>query len=167
MALFQQLEQLTAIRIPCCLCLTTDTMISSSLHMFVDASEKAYGAVVYLRSHYESGVTSIRLISAKSKVAPLKAISIPRLELMSAVVGLRLTVPLANLLEIDVSEVTYWCDSMNVLGWIRNQSRKFQPFVANRVGELQSYSNPQQWRPCSIRGKPCGFDRKRNKYRYL
>ena len=61
-------------------------------------------------------------------------------------IGLKLTIPIAKQLEIDVNELTYWCDSMNVLGWIRNQSRKFKPFVANQIGELQSHSNPQQWR---------------------
>ena len=79
-------------------------------------------------------------------MAPLKAISVPRLELIGAVIGLKLTIPIAKQLEFDVNEVSYWCDSMIVLGWIRNQSRKFKPFVANRIGELQSHSNPQQWR---------------------
>ena len=63
---------------------------------------------------------------------------------MGAVAGLKLTILIAKQLEIDFDEVTYLCDSMNVLGWIRKQSRKFKPLVANQIWELQSHSNPQQ-----------------------
>ena len=52
---------------------------------------------------------------------------------MGAVAGLKLTILIAKQLEIDFDEVTYLCDSMNVLGWIRKQSRKFKPFVANQI----------------------------------
>ena len=104
---FQQLEMLSTIRIPRCLRVPGTTVVSSSLHTFVNASEKAYGAVVYLRSVYENEMKSTRLVTAKSKVAPLKAISIPRLELMSAVLGLRLTIPITSILEIDAAQVFY------------------------------------------------------------
>ena len=81
-AWFQQLEGLNTIQIPCSLCLSAESMVSLTLHTFVDASEKAYGAVVYFRSVYEDGTILIRLVSANSKVAPLKAIYVPPLELM-------------------------------------------------------------------------------------
>ena len=64
---------------------------------------------------------------------------------MSTVLALRLTIPITSILEIDAAQVFYWSDSMNVLGWIRNQSRNFKLFVANQVGETQTASNPQQW----------------------
>ncbi len=148
-AWFQQLQQLNTPRIPRCLILPTNTVVSSSLHTFVDASEKAYGAVVYVKTLYDSGMKSVHLVAAKSKVALLKTISILRLELMNAIVGLGLTIPITSLLDVEPSHVFYWSDSMNVLGWIRNQCRNFKPFVPNRVGEIQAASIPQQWRHVS------------------
>ena len=62
----------------------------STIHTFTDASEKAYAAAVYIRNEFSDGGVTIRLIAAKSRLAPLKAMSIPRLELIGALVGLRL-----------------------------------------------------------------------------
>ena len=68
----------------------------------------------------------------------LKTVSIPRLELMDALIGLRLEVPSSN--------VTYWVDSLNVGYWIRGQSREYKPFIAHRVAEIHEKFNPNQWR---------------------
>ena len=110
--------------------------------MFNDASEKAYESVIYQRSIYKSGTISINLVMSKSKVAPLQATSIPRLELLSAVLGLRLARKLVNAFQLSMDVVTFWCDSMNVLRWIRRRSRRFKQFVANRIGEIQSITSP-------------------------
>ena len=67
--------------------------MSQTLHTFVDASQDTYGAAVYSRATYKSGAVSIRFVAAKSRVAPLAATSIPRLELMATVVGLRMADP--------------------------------------------------------------------------
>ena len=74
------------------------------------------------------------------------ATSIPRLELMAAVVGLRLTTRINEVLELPMSSCCFWSDSLNVLWWIRGRSREFKPFVANRVGEIQTSTSPDQWR---------------------
>ena len=65
---------------------------------------------------------------------------------MGAVVGVRLVDRIAGVLEIPVSCSTFWSDSVNVLWWIRGRSREFKPFVANRVGEIQGITGPDQWR---------------------
>ena len=77
-----------------------------------------------------------------------------RLELMGAVIGVRLALRIAEVLEIKISDAIFWSDSMNTLWWIRGRSREFKPFVANRVGEIQSCTNPEQWRYISTDHNP-------------
>ena len=123
--------------------MVADTM---SLHTFVDASESAYGAVVYARCQYEDGSVSTNIVAAKTRVSPNITASIPRLELMGAVVGVRLNTRIAEVLGIQMTKSTFWCDSVNVLWWVRGRSRNFKPFVAHRVGEIQTQTDPNQWR---------------------
>jgi len=73
---------------------------------------------------------------------------------MAAVHGVQLVSEIVKTLEIDIKMVTFWSDSMNVLCWIRNNSRIFKPFVANRVGEIQSSTNPCQWRHIASESNP-------------
>ena len=89
---FCELEELPTIKVLRCLRFgPEEVVLSDTLHTFVDASQDAYGAVVYLTVTYESGSLSSRLVAAKTRVAPLVATSILRLELMAAILGLRLT----------------------------------------------------------------------------
>ena len=121
-------------------------MLSQTLHTFVDASQDAYGAVVYSRATYKSGAVSIRFVAAKSRVAPLAATSIPRLELMATVLGSRMAGSTSRVLNTSLDQATFWSDSMNVLWWTRGKSRSFKPFVANCAGEIQTVTDPRQWR---------------------
>jgi hypothetical protein len=114
------------------------------LHTFSDASKDAYAAVSYLVSEYSDRPTTSRLVASKSRVVPLKAVTIPRLELMGAVLANRLSTNILG--TMNVNGATYWTDSTNVLYWLHNQSRIFKPFVANRVAEIQRHSNPAEWR---------------------
>ena len=116
------------------------------MHTFVDASQEAYGVACYVGHLYLDGTVSCCLVASKSRVAPLQAVSIPRLELMAAVAGLRLGEMVGQVLGIARNEWVFWSDSMDILYWIRGQSRKLKPFVANRVGEIQTLTNPEQWR---------------------
>ena len=65
---------------------------------------------------------------------------------MAAVIGVRLTSKISTVLKILKCRALFWSDSMNVLLWIRGRSRQFKPFVANRVGEIQRSTDPEQWR---------------------
>ena len=143
---FGELPLLEEIKIPRCLKDTSREENSISLHTFSDASEKAYAAAVYSRHKFEDGSVTTRLIASKTRLAPLKTVSIPRLELMGALSGVRLADQVCSALEIPSSNVTYWVDSLNVGYWIRGQSREYKPFVAHRVGEIHEKSNPNQWR---------------------
>ena len=153
-AWFGELERLRQIQIPRCFGVDKKTACTMSLHTFVDASENAYGAVVYARSTYEDGSVSSRIVAAKTRVSPITATSIPRLELMGAIVGVRLTTRIADVLELPIGSASFWFDSLNVLWWIRGRSREFKPFIANRVGEIQTYTRPDQWRYVSTGQNP-------------
>ena len=141
---FQQLGSLGSLCVPRCLRWAMK-VITRKIITFADASIQAYGAVVYLLCGYEDGTVSCRLIASKSKVAPLKTITVPRLELMGAILGLRLTQNICRVLQMPVQSVLFFSDSKDVLWWIRGRGRDFRSFVANRVGEIQMVTEPCQW----------------------
>ena len=151
---FKELPHIAAIKIHRCLQpLKISDVQEIRLHTFTDASQDAYAAVVYLVSSTKYHVER-RIVASKTKVAPLKAMSIPRLELMGAVLGLRLALSIAAALELETEKLIFWSDSQNVLYWIRGHSRRFKPFIANRVGEVQLRTNPQQWRYVPTKSNP-------------
>ena len=108
------------------------------LHMFCDASEKAFAAVGYLKCTNPDGV---QIFFIKSRVSPLRPMSIPRLELQAAVLGCRLAETIIESHEIDITNTYFWTDSRTVLCWIRSDARKFKQFVAFRVGEILESTN--------------------------
>ena len=99
---FQESSDLQRIRIPRCLKDRHSRAVS-------DASETAYATAVYSRHEYDDGTITTRLIASKIRLAPLKAVSIPRVEFMGAMIGLRLTK------QIPIQQATFWVDSMNVI----------------------------------------------------
>ena len=151
---FSELPALSTVTVPRCLRQGNDAPTATTLHVFTDASEQAYGAVGYLRHEYPNGSVSCRIVSSKVRVAPLTATSIPRLELMGAVIGLRIAEATARALEVPLQEVHFWTDSQNVLGRIRNASRHFKPFVANRVGEIHRVTELSQWQHVATKSNP-------------
>ena len=121
---FEELSELPRLSVP--RYLRTELGVKKiTLHTFTDASQQAYGAATYSRHLYEDGSVTCRLVASKSRVAPLQAVSIPRLELMAAVVGLRLAEAVGNILSLPKHEWLFWSDSVDVLYWIRGCSRKF------------------------------------------
>ncbi|XP_074637789.1 uncharacterized protein LOC141896447 [Acropora palmata] len=98
-----------------------------------------------MRCEYHNAAITSHLIAAKSKVAPLTPMTVPRLELMGAILGLRLTQSLLTVLEAPMQSVTFYSDSTDVLWWIRGRGKDFRPFVANRICEIQMFTEPSQW----------------------
>jgi len=124
------------------------------LHHFSDASQTGYGAVSYIRLIDTNKNIHCSFVMGKSRVAPLKTVSIPRLELSAAVVSIKLN-SIVNLeLEYPIDSTTYWTDSTSVLKYIRNQSRRFQTFIANRVATIQDSSESSQWKYVSTTTNP-------------
>ena len=95
---------------------------------------------------YEDGEITVQFVAAKAKVAPTKATSIPRSELMAVVLGLRLSRKVSELLEVPFENCTLWTDSENVICCIQGQSRRYKTFAGNRISEIHQKSNPRQWR---------------------
>ncbi|XP_062541539.1 uncharacterized protein LOC134209558 [Armigeres subalbatus] len=115
-------------------------------HLFVDASEAAYSAVVYFRIIDMEGNPRCSLVTAKTKVAPLKYVSIPRLELMAAVLGARLLLFVEENHTIPIKQRFCWSDSNTVLAWLRSEHRRYKQFVACRVGEVLELTKENEWR---------------------
>ena len=114
------------------------------LHCFSDASEYAYGAAVYCRYVVE-GTAVVSLLMAKSRVAPLKLVSIPRLELTAALVSCKLQKFVVEELDRQPDEIHFWTDSTTVLRYLENRSARYKTFVAHRVLAVQQMSEVKQW----------------------
>ena len=121
-------------------------MTDQSFHVVSNVSEDAYAAIIYERNVYEDGSVSMSFIASKSKVLPLNAHSTSRLELVGAILEMHLCQVVSNVLGDHVMKKSvFWCDSMNVLFWMKNPSGKFKSFVANRIGEIHTVTEPTQW----------------------
>ena len=147
MTLREQLPSLNELALPRCL-LSPGKNQSFQLHLFTDASESAYAAAVYSRFVDENGVVTTRLLASKSRVAPVKQISLPRLELCAAHLGCKLIKIIEELLHLTKFqnyEVFAWSDSTIVLQWIAKLPRKWTTFVANRVAIIQDTISPDKW----------------------
>ncbi|KAM8711560.1 hypothetical protein ACLKA7_012128 [Drosophila subpalustris] len=139
------LPQIQMLEIPRCYSQNLTKAKQAELHIFVDASEYAYAAVCYARVQLHD-VVHVALVAAKCKVAPLKPLSIPRMELQAAVAGLRLGQKITTIRGLKVNNITYWSDSKTVLQWLKMDPRKFQQFVMHRIGEILESSDVKQWR---------------------
>lgn len=116
------------------------------IHGFSDASKDAYAACVYMRVMRLDGEVSITLVAAKSKVAPVKQVSIPRLELNGAVLLCRLLGAVQRALQLECCRVAAWTDSSVVLAWLQGHANRWPTYVANRVSIIQSAMNISDWR---------------------
>lgn len=141
----QQLVHLRELQIPRWVGIGSGTR-EIQLHGFCDASERAYGACVYVRTNSDSSECRIELLISKSRVAPIKAVSLPRLELSAALLLARLIDRVRLSTDLTESRLFLWTDSMIVLQWIASPSRKWAAFVANRVGEIQRLTRISSWR---------------------
>ncbi|XP_029169301.1 uncharacterized protein LOC114939215 [Nylanderia fulva] len=140
----QQLTNLGELRVPRFVGRVIDDG-GVQLHGFCDASKRAYGACVYVRA-YNSGECRVRLLVSKSRVAPMRAISLPRLELSAALLLAKLIEKVRESVGLHAAGVVLWSDSTITLQWIQSSSRKWSAFVANRVGEIQRLTEGADWR---------------------
>lgn len=138
-------HQIPTFLLPRCYSWNFSSADEVQLHLFVDASEEAFGAVGYFRIKKNQDLTIV-LVMSKAKVAPLKSLSIPRMELQAALMGCRLSKYISEVHDVKMDRIVFWSDNTTVLGWINSDGRSYLQFVANRVGEIQELSNPCQWK---------------------
>ena len=138
-------------------CLIPDTfseIVEAELHHFCDASKDAYGAVSYLRLTNKDNEVHCSFLMGKSRLAPIKQVTIPRLELLGAVVAVQMDTLLKREMRIKIKSSTFWTDSMIILQYILNKNRRFHTFVANRIALIHEGSNPSQWRHVDTHRNP-------------
>jgi len=116
-----------------------------SLHHFSDGAEEGYGQVSYVRYLNDKGEVHCQLVLSKSRVAPLKRPTIPRLELSASVVSVKVSLFLNRELDTKVDEEYFWTDAQVVLSYISNDSKRFQIFVANRSQFVREKTQLNQW----------------------
>ncbi|GBM02394.1 hypothetical protein AVEN_132343-1, partial [Araneus ventricosus] len=114
------------------------------VHGFAVASERAYGAVVYLKS--SAGERNcVRLLCSKSRVAPLKSISVPKLELCAALLLAQLVKRVLCAIKLEINDIYLLSDSTIVLAWIQHEPWELKTFVANRIAAIQKLTKKEQW----------------------
>ncbi|KAK3756708.1 hypothetical protein RRG08_035464 [Elysia crispata] len=125
------------------------------LIVFADASEKAYGCCVYLRTTV-NGQVFVNLVTSKTRVAPLKKTTLPRLELLAALLAARLLKFVTSALQLETTGNSYtcWSDSQVALSWIKSNAAKWKQFVQNRVLEIQELTSPERWHFCPGKENP-------------
>lgn len=132
--------------------LATEENSTIELHGFCDASEKAYAAVVYARVKGPDHKWVIRLVAAKTKVAPIKQISLPRLELCAASLLSQLIIAVNT--SLRATKIYAWTDSEIVLAWLQGHPNRWATFVANRVSDIHGKIDAESWRHVASKDNP-------------
>ena len=122
--------------------LATSMELSSQTHVFCDAFERAYGAALYIRSTQGDHALA-HFACSKNRLAIVKRVTLPRLELLAVLVGAWLLNYFCEATGYDPARATLWTDSTVALSWIRSDPNRWKTFVCNRITEIQSRSSPR------------------------
>ena len=141
-----KLPKLNGLSIPRCYKPPDYVPTNTELHCFCDSSSSGYGACAYLRFQDDEGNIECAFVKGVSRVTPKQPLTIPRLELTSAVVAAEMANSIANDLDFEIQNIWFWTDSVSVLQFINSRSGRFKTFVANRVNKIHLLSKPSQWR---------------------
>nr|XP_022902869.1 uncharacterized protein LOC111415413 [Onthophagus taurus] len=149
----KELNDLSELRVPRCIIQNKRDKVD--LHIFADASPYAYGAVAYIRCLSNS---ECNYVMSKNRVAPIdksgqRELTLPKLELTAALCAARLQNYIAKNMLINIQKTTLWSDSKTSLYWIRGKSKKWKPYVQNRVNEIHKLSD-SVWRYCPGKENP-------------
>ena len=133
------LKHLTTVSVPRCL---IPVAVGIQLHIFADASELAYGAVIYVVSGEEATRVS-NIVCANTRIVSKKGVTIPRLELCAARLASQMALEVTN--SLGIRERYFWTDSKNVLYWLTHHDKPRKLFVTNRVTKVLEMSKPTEW----------------------
>ncbi|XP_039258067.2 uncharacterized protein LOC120334628 [Styela clava] len=146
----------------------------SDVHIFADASNNGYSAVAYLRLIDEDSRVHCAFLMGESRLAPIKPVSVPRLELIAAVLAVRLGAIIRKELDLSLRQCVFWADSTAILQSIRNSSKRFTTFVANRLTTIEQNCDISNWRyvptklnPADDGSRGVSVDRFLNRDRWL
>ncbi|KAL0149102.1 hypothetical protein M9458_055534 [Cirrhinus mrigala] len=129
------------------------TQVKAELHHFSDASQSGYGTVSYLRLESTDSM-HVSFITGKARVAPLKQLTIPRLELAAAVLAVQVNTMLLKELQLPLQRSFFWTDSTTVLKYIFNETNRFHTYFANRVSTIREATDKDQWRYVNTKDNP-------------
>ena len=147
-SIVNEMESLNYVKVQRCYFKKCSRPVQFQLHGFSDASAEAYGAVVYLRTTYEYGSISVNLVASKTRVSPIKTQTIPRWELLAALILTCLVSTIKKSLKLSQEVTTfYWTHLTVVLYWI-NKPRQWKQYVSHRVSEIRCHSSPDDWNHC-------------------
>ena len=152
-----ELADLPQIRVPRCLKGDlSDKVIRQTLHVFCDASEKAFAAVVYIVNETTNTkkVFQTKFVMGKARAAPIQHLTIPRMELKAAVLAVDLIHLVNKALNVALTDIHFWTDSLNVLCWIKTTTRQLDRFVANRVQQILNQTLVENWHWVSTKENP-------------
>ena len=124
-------------------------IVNTEIHGFSDASERAYAAVVFLRMVSSEGEVYTSILTSKTKVAPIKRLTILRLKLCRAHLLSQPTSRVRNILSIPICKAFTWTDSTVVLHWIAGNPHQYKTFLANRISDIIDLVPPSQWKHVS------------------
>ncbi|GFX64585.1 integrase catalytic domain-containing protein [Trichonephila clavipes] len=155
----KELPLLDNLRIPRLVLDSTNDEVSDLIetHIFCDASKLAYSAAAYVKVRKQNEML-VNLITSKTRAAPLKAVTLPRLELLGALVAARLSSRVQEIVRKKKEcKVFHWTDFKIVLFWIKGSSKRWKQFVSNRVQEISELTDPDSWFHCSGQDNPSDF----------
>jgi len=146
--IIQELPDIQEVHIPRWIGFDLRHVSTLQLHIFCDGSSMAYAACAYFRASCTDGSVQVNLLSARSRVTPVKPLTIPRVELSGVLLCTQLADLIINQLQAShhTISVLYWSDAMIVLYWISGDPRRWKTFVSNRIGAILEASSPSQWR---------------------
>lgn len=124
----------------------TPKLQNVEIHRFSDASQAAMSAVIYFWVPQPTGPAFISLSCSKTKVAPLKCLTIPRLELSAALLLWKLVSHVSSILHLSHVATYLWTDSSATLAWVNSEPNKWKEFVKNRAEVIQNLTSSTTWR---------------------
>ena len=143
---FGSLPELGYVRLNRCILAADKQPARVELHTIMDANSIGYGSCSYTRVEYFDNSVQYCFVMGKLRVAPVKRVTIPSLELVAAVLGAKLSDLIRRELNVKFNAEYFWTDASIVLRYIRNSSARFDSFVANRIELLHAYTSVDQWR---------------------